>query len=289
MTGYWSDTRPNGQPVEAGTLCWVSDPENGEHPIYTYGRDAQEIIHKLNRQNLNAQAALASRASAGPQASVPRNGHGGERGSAPMSPPSADDIARATVDLTNPAKSGAAVATLLKTAGVDAGRLALDAFARLAEEWAKEHPEFYPHEGNKLHIARAAFAKAGGPGFVTKEILTEAFEECRVKRLLFDEPIAGNDHHAPQNDPPSNPQPVFPGESRVQLTERQRGSRFATAARGTSFRPAQGVQPRTPKYTEEQIRNMPMRKAEELIRSNDRDYHEACEYYFGQVAAGGPA
>lgn len=66
MRVYWSDKRWNGQPLQPGTVCLVTDLEDGTNPIYTYGADQQEILDKLARQNANAQLALARKAANSP-------------------------------------------------------------------------------------------------------------------------------------------------------------------------------------------------------------------------------
>jgi hypothetical protein len=198
-----------------------------------------------------------------------------------------DQVMQATVDLKdgNPAKAGAAVATLLESAtGIDTRRLIIDNYARLAEEWQQENPDFYDHPGNVSLVTTLSVQLAGRLAQVTKEHLTMAHEQLRREGKLFDRPSA----------PAAQPQPAtlnsnLPGESQVQVTERPRLARHATAARANSFSPQQGATTRTLKYTEEQILNMPLRESRRLVETNDRDYHEACEHYFGGVAAAGPA
>lgn len=287
MRGYWSDTRANGQPVEAGTVCWVSDLEDGSHPIYTYGATQAEVLTKLAQQNMNAQAALAQRPRKPVAFGEPISGHG-------QQPPAAaraispDQVMQATVDLKdgNPAKAGAAVATLFESAtGVNPVRLAAVNFSHIAEEWQAENPSFYDHPGNVELLTALAVRLAGGGArglaSATKEHLSMAYEQLSGAGKLFE--------RAPAAQTPTTTLNTFPGESQVQRTERPRGSRYATAARANSFRPAQGTPPKTLKYTEEQIRTMPLSKSRELVRTNDREYAEACEHYFGGVTAAGPA
>lgn len=265
MKGYWSDTRPNGQPVEAGTFCYITDLEDGSNPIPTYGRTQQEVIDKLAMQNANAQLALTQRKPAPPAAPAP----------APrvISP---DQVMRATQDLDNPAKSGEAIATLVEAhTGIDLHRLAVANFAQLATQWQQANPDFFPHPGNKRLLTSEAQALAGGNlARVTQAHLDQAHVGLKAQGLLL-EPTA-----APANDTPP-PNTPLPDESQVQQGQRQR---FATGARSASFQRQSHTPTRNLKYTEEQIRTMPLGKARDLIASGDRDYALACEAYFGPQA-----
>ena len=274
MKAYWSTTRPNGKPVETG-VCYITDLEDGSGPIATYGANEAEVLDKLALQNGHAQLELNRR---------PRNGAAPH--AAPPSPPpartiSADQVMQATVDLKNgePAKSGAAVATLLESAtGISPRQMIIQNFGRLAEEWQQEHPEFYDHPGNVSLVTTLAAQLAGRLAQVTKEHLTMAADQLRREGKLFDAPMTAE----PSTQPATH---TFPGESQVQRTERPRIARHATAPRSTSFRPQQGAVTRTLKFTEEEILNMPLRKSRELVESNDPDYAAACEHYFGKVAS----
>lgn len=273
MKAYWSDTRPNGQPVQPGTVCWITDLEDGSNPIATYGKDQEEVLRKLANQNANAQLALARKA-------LPRGGPAAP--AAPAAPErrqiSPDQVMRATQDLENPAKAGEAIATLVEAhTGIDLGRLALQGFAQLAMEWEQENPGFYPHPGNKRLLSSEAARIAGGIPQVTKAHLSQALANLQARGELLEATAA------PQNptDPPSN---SFPDESQVQR-ERPRGTRFATGARSASFQRQVQTPQRNLKYTEEQIRAMSPSKSRQLIESNDPDYAAACEHYFGSPQA----
>ena len=277
MKGYWSDTRPNGKPVEAGTVCWITDLEDGTHPIATYGKDQNEVFEKLARQNANAQITLARRAAQSP----PQNTSGPTSTPAPARQPvSADRIMQATADLQNPAKAAGAVATLLEVhTGVNPEQQALENFASLAERWEDKTPDFFQHPGNKNLLAGRVFRLAGGKwGAVTESLLTQAFQGLQAEGLLFEAP------EEPAQQQPTATLTTFPGETQAQRTERPRGTGFRTGVRSLSFGASQTPQTRTLKYSEEQIRTMPMNKQRELIRANDPDYAAACEAYFGARA-----
>lgn len=265
MKGYWSDVRPNGQPVEPGTFCWITDLEDGTHPIPTYGKTQDEVMGKLAAQNANAQIALAARRSAPAAAQLPEP--------RVISP---DQVMRATQDLENPAKAGEAIATLVEShTGIDLNQLALQNFAQTASQWESAHPDFYPHPGNKRMLTSEAAALAGGNlGKVTHAHLNQAYAALKAQGYLLEVTVdlQGN-----------NGAPSLPDESQVQR-ERQR-TRFATGARSSSFQRQSNAHTRTLKYTEEQIRTMPMSQSRELIANGDRDYADACEAYYGSQQA----
>ena len=267
MKAFWSDVRPNGQPVEPGTYCFITDLEDGSFPIACYGKTQEEVLQKLAHQNANAQMAIARRST--PPATA----------SSAIPPPAArrigpDEIMMATADLSNPAKAGQAVATLFEAeTGVSPERLMLQNYGNLANQWEADHPEFFAHNGNRRLVTQEAAQLAGGLAQVTAEHLTQAFDHLRARGDLFED---GRAH-----TPTPQPSPTFPDETQVQRPERPR-PRFATGARSTAFRPQAPA--RTLKYSEEDIRTMPLSKSRRLIEQNDRDYAEACERYFGSSA-----
>lgn len=267
MKVFWSDKRANGQPLQSGTVCLVTDLEDGTNPIYTYGKDQAEIIDKLAMQNANAQLALLRRAQPPPATPTPARKI------------TADEVMQATADLTNPAKAPAAIATLYEAeTGIDPVQTALRAFAALAMEWEAGTPDFYPHPGNRQLVSNKAIGLAGGkPGLVTREMFNAAFTELRAQGLLFERP------DQPAGDQPTPNPPNLPVESQVQPIERPRGTRYATAARSSTFTAPQTVSTRNLKWTEEQIRTMP--EKERLRVFDDPDYIKACEYYFGGARA----
>lgn len=285
MNVYWSETRWNGQPLQPGTVCLVTDLEDGTNPIYTYGADQAEILSKLAAQNANAQLALARKAAqpAGAPGSLPQTPpNGAAPPAAPRRAITPDQIMQATADLANPAKSAQAVATLMESeTGVNPIEMARRAYADLAMAWEAQTPDFYPHPGNRQLVGEKAIRMAGNkPGMVTREILESAFQQLLAGGLLFERAEPG--HNPPQQDPNNPTLTTFPGESPVQPTERPRGTRFATGARSTSFSAPQTVQTRALKYTEEQIRNMPERERMQVF--NDPEYIRACEAYFSAAA-----
>lgn len=278
MKVFWTETRPNGTPLASG-VCLVTDLEDGTHPIYTYGADQDEVFTKLSLMNANAQLALARRANGHRE---PATTDAQPAQAAPRRTIGADEVMQATLDLENPAKAGNAIATLLESAtGVDPRQESARVFAELAQRWQRANENnFYPHPANQQLMADRIFALTNGKmGATTMQMLDQVFNDLYAKGLLVERPAPVrtdlNDQTLTQ---------PRPGETQApQVTERPRGTRFATAASSLRFGSSQ-VPQRTPKYTEEQIRTMPLEKSRELTRSNDRDYAEACEYYYSQSA-----
>lgn len=269
----WSDTRPNGQPLEKGTVCWITEVE-GENPIAFYGRTVEEVLDKLSYTLGHAQAEIARRANAPRPASVPS-------ATPPAARPrmNANDVMQATSDLGNPAKAADAITRLVEDAtGVDLKGQAIRDFRQRAQEWQEEHPEFFAHDGNiDLLTTYARRAVNGDWASITKGLLTSTFEALQQRGLLFEAPEAP----APLVPPVT----TFPGGSPVQRVEYSRGGRPGTGTRSTNFRATQTTQPRTPKYSDDDIRKMPASKQKELIEKNDPDWKEATDRMYGVAHA----
>lgn len=265
MRTYWSETRPNGQPIDPGTVCLVSDLEDGTHPQYTYGKDQQEVLDKIALNNMHAQAALQRRTAVAPAVVQPA-----------ATRMTADERAQAMVERDNPATAGAAMARLIKDdTGVDLEQQAMTNWKNLAENWVAKTPTFYNHPGNRTLLARAAGLRVGGRvGLITEQMLNECFAELQGAGELFEAPE--------QPATPTNLE-TFPGESPVRRVERQRGARFATGMPGTRFNAPQTTQPKTLRYTKEDIERMPIAQSRRLIQAEDKDYAAACDFYFPQT------
>jgi hypothetical protein len=276
MKMEWVTVRPNGKPVEPGTFCRVLDMEDGTNPIYYYGKTEQEVNDKIALNNMHAQRALARRAEA------PTNGTAPALPS-PVTPRqrmTADETMRATADLQNPSKAGEAVTKLVQdVTGIDLRQMKLREMYAAAQEWEKHTPEFYPHDGNRRLVLQDAAILAGGDmADITVPMLDQAFRSLKERGFLFRDPLDGVEV------PPNNVTP-FPEETPVQRVETVRSGRNGTGTRSTNFRAPQNVQTRTLKYTREQIDRMPLAKTEALIRSGDKDYAEACEFYYPSAKA----
>ena len=271
MKIYWSQTRANGKPLESG-LCLVTDLEDGTNPIYTYGATEAEISEKLAAQNAHAQLKMMRSIPAAPPPAQGRT-------------LSADQIAQATADLSNPGKSPQAIATLLEAAtGVSPHTATEERFGRLGIAWEAKHPEFYRHPGNRDMLARQTVHMAGSMAAVTEAHIDAAFADLTRRGMLFERTATEADD---QNDATHTP---LPGENRVQLEVRPRGSLFATSANPTrlSGSPTPAGPRFTPKFTREQIMAMPLSKSRELDNPKHPDhdaFNKACEYWFGERQA----
>lgn len=263
MISYWTDKRANGTPIDAGTFARVIDLEDGTHPQYVYGATMDEVLSKIERNHANAQRALHD-ARKTPTAAA--------TSAAILSPTrlSADDKMRYTLDLQNPAKAAAAMVKLIADeTGVDPLTDAKRRYGELAVAWEHEHPEFYQHPGNRRILGNEAIRRAGGnPALVTREILTQCFNELLADGQLFE----GQNESTTQPATPS----TFPAETQVQRTERPRQG-FTTG-----YRPRGGggnPPPRTLKYSEDQYWTMPASKRRELLMSRDPDFEAAARAY----------
>jgi hypothetical protein len=272
MRTEWVTTRPNGNPVEPGTFCRVLDMEDGTNPIYYYGKTENEVNDKIALNNMHAQKALARRTEAPPQ-------NGTVTTSSPVTPRkrmTADETMQATTDLQNPAKAADAVTRLVQDAtGMDLRQMAMDAFKTRADEWTRETPDFYNCKPNRSLLAtRLGIMVNGDVALITKEMMTQAFHQMSEAGDLVEDPGEATPNVT-----------TFPDENQVQRGETSRGGRAGTGTRSTSFRAPQSVQTRALKYTREQIDRMSMAKAKALIDNGDKDYAEACEFYYPAAKA----
>lgn len=276
MKVYFSEKRPNGQPIDPGTLCLMTDLEDGTHPIPTYAKTQEELNFKLAQQNANAQIAMLRRMSAPmntPTVNTPAAVATVADTRFRLSP---DEVIQYTEDQKNWAKSANAILMLHAHAtGIDPRKVKQDKWVELALGWEAEHPEFFAIHGNRKVLGDFVGAQVQGEvERITKEMLTTAYHELLAKGLLY-EP----QEQAPAVEPVLPPS-ALPVESQVQSTERQRRM-FTSHVRGNSLRAPQNfVQPKTLKYTEREIRQMPLDQAERLLRDKDPDYAVAVRHYF---------
>lgn len=278
LRSYWSTTRLNGKPVEPGTFYLISEYDD-MNPIATMGGSVDEVLAKSEYARGAGEAEIR-------KLRAGSNNGNGTRTIPVTTPPAArprmdaNDVMQATSDLGNPAKSGEAITRLVEDAtGINLRNLALQEFGRRAQEWQDEHPEFYPHPGNVSQVTTDAFRSANHDwAGVSKDMLTASFERLQQQGMLFDAPAAPVPPVAPAAE-------TFPGGSPVQRVEYPRGGRPGTGTRSTNFRATQTVQPRTPKYSDDDIRKMPASKKRELILSNDPDFAAACDRMYATASA----
>ena len=242
-------------------------------PLYVYGKTEQEVNDKIALNSMHAQRALARRAeTSGSQVAQPQN-------SVPIVPRkrlTPDEVFQATTDLQNPAKAAEAVTKLVQDAtGVDLRQQAMNDFKRLAAEWTRETPEFYNCKPNvNLLAAQLGRLVNGDVARISKEMITQTFHQMIASGDLIENPGEATPNVTP-----------FPDENQVQRVETNRSGRSGTGTRSTNFRAPQSVQTRTLKYTREQIDRMSMAKTKALIESQDKDYAEACEFYYPSAKA----
>lgn len=271
MKMEWVTTRPNGKPIQPGTFCRVLDMEDGTNPIYYYGETEQAVNDKIALNNMHAQKAINRLSQAA------KNNPPNPTPIAPRKRMTADETMQATADLQNPAKAADATAKLVQDAtGVDLRQMAMNAFKALAQEWIDETPDFYNCRPNRSLLATQLGKLVNGDvALITKEMMTQTFHQMLEAGDLVPSP-----GEVVQTVDP------FPDESQVQRVETTRSGRSGTGTRSTNFRtPQPGGQTRTLKYTREQIDRMSLAKSKTLIASNDKDYAEACEYYYPSAKA----
>ena len=266
MKMEWVTTRPNGKPVEPGTFCRVLDMEDGTNPIAFYGKTEAEVNDKIALTSMHARKALERRGEA--PASTPAKPIVVQ----PRTRMTANETAQATLDLANPAKVGEAVTRLVQDqTGVDLRKIAMDAFKARADKWVENHPEFYNCKPNRALLAtRLGQIVNGDVSLITDDMMTQTFNEMIATGDLVEDP---------GGEAPPIVEPL-PGENQAQRVETPRNGRNGTGTRSTNFRAPQVAQTRTLKYTREQIDRMSLAKSKALIQSGDKDYAEACEFYY---------
>jgi hypothetical protein len=267
MKMEWVTIRPNGKPVEPGTFCRVLDMEDGTNPIAFYGKTEAEVNDKIALTSMHARKALERRGEA-PASATPATPIAVQ----PRKRMTANEVAQATLDLANPAKAAEAVTKLVQDeTGVDLRQAAMDAFKARAQKWTENHPEFYNCKPNRALLAtRLGQIVNGDVSLITDEMMTQTAAEMLANGDLFEDP---------GGEAPTNVEPL-PGETQVQRVETPRSGRNGTGTRSTNFRAPQVAQTRTLKYTREQIDRMSLAKSKALIESGDKDYAEACEFYY---------
>jgi len=253
MARFWDNKEIPGRGTK---FCLVIDPEDGTHPLRTYGWSESEVLDKVARTVETAQQVI-NRQRQAPPAAVTIN-----RTEEPPAPPiSAEDTMQATVDLTNPARAGAAIRTLLKGEGIDLDEARLQRDARkaaaAAEEWERNNPDFPHDRRNQRQLMDRALLKANGNlGAITTQILDAAFAELRSSDLLFEvepqNPLTPNPPHAPNGNSAS----------------RSEAPRSATSYRSTALRatPA-SVASTKPKYTRAEVEAMNSKQLGEKIKN----------------------
>lgn len=276
MRAYWSETKLNGEALAPGMLCYIQDhTEEGLGKVATYGRSTDEILEKLARTNASAQTVIAQQRA--PKPNTPAQ----PTTPAPRSTTrlDADQTMQAVQDLENPATAGNAIKRLIESeTGISFDEIILNKFNRTCLNWEATHPDLFRHPANQKLIAEAAIRKANGLKNVTAEHLEAAYSELDAGGYLISE----TNHQTPAgelvNEPlnPSAEQTVeipspTPARPRTVAASSHRSTRIGTAQSAPSWKP---------KYTREQLIAMPLTQSRRLAETGDKDYTEACEYWW---------
>jgi hypothetical protein len=232
------------------------DPEDGTHPIKTYGWSMEEVLEKVARTAEAAQQVInrqrrATQAPANPPA----------RAVAAPPPPAAvtaDEQMQATADLSNPAKAPGAIKTLLRAQGfdLDAQTLKQEATkaAAVAQEWERTHADFPSDDRNKrLLMDRALLLANGKLGQITAQIFDDAYQYLLSYGMLFEAEAVSDEPPTRTDAPDGNTAPVV----------RQRN---ATSYRRTALSGAAPAARREqPKYTRAQVDAMNSKQLRDKI------------------------
>ena len=244
---FWDNQEVPGRGTK---YCLVMDPEDGTHPIRTYGWSKDEVLEKMAKTAEAAQQVINRQRSA--QTQQPAR-HEPARAAAPAQPTSrrltADEQMQATVDLSNPAKSPEAIKVLLRGVGIDVEKMQQDEnirrVANVAQEWERNHPDFPSDERNQRLLMDKASLMVGFTN-ITAEALDAAYQSLLNYGMIFDSTGSQISQSTPQ---------VPPDGSSATRIVRPRG---ATSYRSTNLRAvAPGTRREQPKYTRAEIDAMP--------------------------------
>jgi hypothetical protein len=258
MSRRWENSEVPGR----GTRhCLVIDPEDGTHPIRTYGWSQEEVLDKVAHTAETAQAMINRQrqqlarpaAPSAPAAAAP----------APKTV-SAEEQLEATRDLTNPAKAPAAVKTLLRAAGVDVDKQRMkedaEAAGDVAQEWERRNPEFPGSDRRNLQMMmdKALILAGGRLNQITLAIMDQAY-----RALLADDMF-----HLDGGTPPTdNTETSHPSDATNGNSYSRGGHRTATSYRRTALTSVPpGAKPKPAKYTREYVEGL-----------NSKQYRDAIE------------
>lgn len=272
MSQRWENTEVSGKGTK---FCLVIDPEDGTHPIRTYGWTKDEVLEKVARtaeagqQLINRQRAETHRtlsngtARPAPPAAPP---------SPPVRPLTADEQLQATTDLQNPAKAPGAVKTLLRGAGVDLDQMAhqedIRRVGKIAQEWERTHGDaLWSDERNQRLLLDKAALMVGFKN-ITAATLDAASAELLARNMVW-----------PVDDTPPNSADAPDGS----LEHRER-TRTATSYRSNSLRaPVAPATTDKPRYTRAQIDAMTSAQLRDKIE-HEPGFREWYDKAFSSVA-----
>lgn len=271
MKAYWlNDGNPLTEGKHAGRYGRVSDLEDGTDPVTTYGATQEEVMGKIERTMMASQMHVRTAPPPPSPGNQPPAAPAPKRGLSP------EQVMQATLDLQDPGKSQQAIAVLLESAtGISLDKMILEQFQRTCLDWEANNPEFYGHYTNRKLMADNLRMRNGGTfKNVTLAMLDQVHNDLsQGGYLLTREDFA---------EPAQLPTPQAPPQQTADNRADTRTPSYATGHRSTRLRAPQSLPSWTPKYTRAQIDAMPLGKSEELIRTNDKDYHEAVEHWYGR-------
>jgi hypothetical protein len=265
MARYWDEKDGNGKKLTDGRVCLVIEPEDASLPtIRTYGRNKDEVLEKVARTAETAQAEI-NRLRRAPKPTVVTP----TVTASTLPPLTADEQARATADLSNPAKAPEAIKILLRGAGVDVDRMKLDEDARrisvIATEWERNTPDFPRDPRNRRLLMNTAVLRFG-PN-ITADALNAAYQELLQHGMLFEAAA----EVTPVVQPDGNQ------DSRTPV-------RNATSYRSTTLRGTAPVMVATPRYTRAQVDAMNSRQLRDKIE-NEAGFSDWYEKEFAAKTA----
>ena len=254
MSRHWDNKDVAGRGTK---FCLVIDPEDGTHPIRTYGWSMEEVLDKVANTAETAQQVInRQRASSIPPSALATSK--ARTATTPVAGPrpiTAEEQMQATTDLGNPAKSPQAIRTLLRGVGVDVDKIKQDEdvkrVAATAQEWEQRHPDFPGSDRNNRLLLDKATLMVGFQN-ITAAALDAAYQQLLDLGMLFD---------VEDQTDPTNP----PAASNGNSATRERPARTATSYRSSQLRSEPVVTVTKPRYTRAEIDALNSRQLRDKI------------------------
>lgn len=267
MSRRWENKEVPGRGTK---YCLVIDPEDGTHPIRTYGWTVEEVLDKVAKTTETAQQVINRQRTATPQVAATSSDARSAVTSVAPAPRNltAEEQMQATSDLSNPSKSPQALRTLLRGVGVDVDRMKLDEDVRritaIAQEWESHNPDWPSSDKNNRLLLDKATLMAGFPN-ITSQTLDAAYRELSSRGMIFEV----------ESEPQSPTPPDATNGNSVTRNEGQ--TRTATTYRSHSLRSDVVVAPTKPRYTRTELDAMTSRQLREKIEHEPgfREWYES--------------
>lgn len=242
MARYWEN---NGEPLADGRYCLVIDPEDGTHPIRTYGITKEAVTDKLAKSLEHGQRTIARLRE--PAASPAR----ASRPAAPAADPAImtpEEVMTETANLSNPSRAPQAIARLAAHNSASETHRATQAeyqLATVAEQWdnTHSHEEFYRSLTNQKLLLNTAVLQAGGAEKVTVSSMERTYQALLAQNAFAAESTSQRQPETPQVPPEGTP------ALRTVVRPRGATSYISSSLRATA--PASSTP--KPKYTRAQV------------------------------------